>query len=1140
MDLEYAAGSVQRVWRGYLGRRRGAKVQLNKEREQMRSKQHRKQTVNGGPSLMRHDQVSGSFSKQAPVYNASDNEEDKVAVYTAVKRAGKLGTFDGNKNANTNSSNYGDNTWSDIHKNSGQQLSSASSYNNPPAVTTKAFALEDPLLSSHLSAIAEEDEITRDSLSSTAFSAAARLSGRTAAPKAGSASNSPYINRKKGPLCSSLVADSLDGSPARVGMRLEKPTSCRTVNSNNNTDVDTEAEEIPGTARTIGNSEADSVEYGQFVKMDRFEDIIAGLGDDFNCWDCVQAPPEIVDCDQHDMAPKSTLHRSGRLDDILNQSALAEAELQHQQQRRSAGTDKKGDLHGGLGEKTQSNSALSMLSSRRATVHLKAYDSDGCMSQRVDCYGELSPTLDSPVRGAPQQKHGNPDKPAVPSVKDLLAVSPMQPRGQPLRNGFVGPEEGAYGHYDNDENNYVPVQATRQEAPPPSMMSKLEQAQLAYGNSAQRNFPALRPQQPQLILQRPGHSRASSGLACSSDDRSPPPLSSRNTSGKESTPGGLRLVAPSALQSESDAPTPASAIQTPMSAGIVFPAAPEHPHAIPRQGYFKQAQDQAIERNRVQRQLSGGPRPPVSQIPVKNGETPRRIRLAQASEQSESFREVPQPAQQQQAPPPQQAQPEQRRGQQQSSASPQVAGGGGYAAQYANQQQAAPAQPQLQAAPSSGMMGRFSNLPSKLIPQFLSGNKSPVVPAAPATLAAVKPAVRGKQPPAAALSQTKLTEQEERRLLQEIEELNKIQLQKMQELAAAEERENELAAAAAAKAAQQRKPSKEADPVKEREKRAFKAGAKDMNPVPPLERIKSKVPSSGALNEWHDALKKDGVEVVRGVKSKNNLLAAGAGGGAKAEMQAQNALPAVDIHRNVLGKLPAAVTVADLSGQATGAVGLGNGGYLQVYAKKQDVKRVGSNPRGNRQGGGDDGSTASALPDAQSEGGRLFQQRRPQGGQAGQNAQYTPRIEESASLPAIAHPKYGQLQRVGSGKQANVGARGGGYAANIDSQQAAYGQEQYAGSQADVYKGQGGGQYQHPLDVQSRRVSSANRGNTMSAPSRTGSYYEPAGAEDGAVEYYGAPYRAGGPADHVSLPSIVRAGGGDPLAMKGQKGYLNR
>jgi hypothetical protein len=333
-EMEEAAESVQRMWRGYLGRKEGARIQLNRERDRIRSKQHRKQQPNNGKEATQYNHVHNSTAPNSD----SDQDSGNVVTYKAVKRATKLGTYDkkGNKstvspNPTTSGSNWSDDRESPIEelnvntKKSAVQPTStgATKANSHPPAVTSAFALDDPLVASHLSVIAEEDEMLRDSLASTTHSMFNKKTLNSLQAGNGSATNSPKTGRKSGSGGSqgaraSYVADSLEGPAYRAHAPppLDRQSSTRTTGSRVS-DVDTEAEDLPLTARTpAGSSEADSIEYGQFVKTDRFEDFIAGLADDYNAWEDPNSQQEQED------ELQDSLRRSGKYANIITQAAV--------------------------------------------------------------------------------------------------------------------------------------------------------------------------------------------------------------------------------------------------------------------------------------------------------------------------------------------------------------------------------------------------------------------------------------------------------------------------------------------------------------------------------------------------------------------------------------------------------------------------------------------------------------------------------------------------------------------------------------------------------------------------------------------------------------------------------------------------
>jgi len=368
---------------------------------------------------------------------------------------------------------------------------------------------------------------------------------------------------------------------------------------------------------------------------------------------------------------------------------------------------------------------------------------------------------------------------------------------------------------------------------------------------------------------------------------------------------------------------------------------------------------------------------------------------------------------------------------------------------------------------------RFSNLPSKLIPAAVA---RPVVKPAPAPApVAVNKNINNNNLNNNArpkdMSQTKMTELQEQKLLQEIEDLNRVRLQKLQELARIEQIEK-AAAAAAQQANSPRVQKKVPDPVREKEKRAFKAGAKDVNPTPAVVKLKNKAgagggrPQPGGLDEWSGAAQHD--QAQSNMPARNGYL---------------NQAPANAPSPTPIQPLLAPPSGADVHGGLNPGGFAAGAGYLQVYKKKQEVGlRGNSNPRGRR-GNGED--ALSANGDAQSEG-MLFN-RRPQakagaaGGAGGYQQQYNSAYEETASLPAIPSARQAKSSssvRPVSGHQLNAVPPQQGYAPTAPG---GYGGGNYYEEELNVPTNP---QFVHPLDGQNRRVLNASRNNTMSAPSR--------------------------------------------------------
>ena len=331
-----------------------------------------------------------------------------------------------------------------------------------------------------------------------------------------------------------------------------------------------------------------------------------------------------------------------------------------------------------------------------------------------------------------------------------------------------------------------------------------------------------------------------------------------------------------------------------------------------------------------------------------------------------------------------------------------------------------------------------------------------------------------------------MNELQEQQLLAEIEELNRIQLQKMQELAQIEQQEKDKAAALL-KAHSPKRPAKEVDPVKEKEKRAFKAGAKDINAAPVLNKMKAlksnsprRTPVPAAVDEWQEAILKEN-HANKGMVAKGKLgLNAPAGPPSPVLLIDQMPLAGNEAHGAI-----------DPTGFGAGA------GYLQVYKKKQ---RSSSNPRGagaggrQHQHGGEDGTSvnshAESNYDAQSEG-RLFQNRRQQQGQAQQmqsqlQQQHQQRVqqphyEETVSLPAIPSARITKSSGSGSARPLPVDNRKAPASVYNNDGGGGGGVGNYYREERDVSNNP---PFAHPMDGQNRRVASSNRSNPMSAPSR--------------------------------------------------------
>jgi len=1067
-------------------------MQLNRERDKMRSKQHKKPAASTKDSNYRTSQDQNvkpasrsneSVERRPNVHDVDDSsmyDQPDVIVYKAVKRGTNIGSYE-KKSSNIprggRSHNNEESEDDVLHDSLEGPLRPTEKRNPVPSSPSPVYMVDDSLIHSHLSVIAEEDEMIRDSLSGTGV--LSNLSRSGPAQSTHAQASPKVVLRKSAGKSNAVVADSLEGPQnLRLPPRLERQASSRTQSSRsasrNDDGVDTEAEEVQTGRRS---SEADSIEYGQFIKTDHnYDDVIAGLGDDYNAWDDLDREETELD----NVIMEDSLRRSRNFQNDLVLAGLKHAneviksELSKQPHSRSAprsrgGSQDDGRLHTDHDHESnrQNDSAIPRFTSRKSTSHLKAFDSDGSLSQRTDSHGAHTNDLNTPPRGGPKQEKFSPEKPYIPSVRDLLAVSPEPPRRQ-----------------DHGIASDVPRLNLAREAPPApkSMLSRLEQAQQMYEANVKKNFPTHNAPtgQSNPSVQPAGHEREYS--------LSPVPLSgrSRSNSGAERSPRrvppvllptpaagaqnlGLRGPSPR-LQHYHEAPSPTPSQQSgygyqhaqahaPLTQRGVAGADsyPQQQQALQGQGYQQQqGYQQSHYQQGYQDDQQHGYEQEVS--------VPKSIRLPAPSAIPQPEQRAQQPALQPLAQPAAQRRPPQFPGQvqneapvRQQPAAPKQAAGGYFAAYTDSQQQqgrAGAAQQPLQAAPAAlaPVAGRFSNLPLKLIPAAVA--RAPVK-AAP--VAAVSKNANGRPKD---MSQTKLTELQEQKLLEEIEELNRIQLQKLQELAQIEQNEKNAAAAAAAAAARSNSPRKRvADPVRDKEKRAFKAGAKDVNPTPVLVKLKSK-PSAGAargvgpvgVDEWGEAVQRDQPRAGSNVRGRNGL-ALNVPGNGNAVNNSPSPVP--------IQPLLAPPTGVDIHGGLNPGGFAAGAGYLQVYKKKQEVgQRGNSNPRGRR-GNGED--NISANGDAQSEG-RLFNRRQNAAPQHAQ-AQY----EETASLPAIPstrNVKSSGSARVGGQQRQGQGqGQGGGY---------------YEGeSEAPLSP-----QFVHPLDGQNRRVLSASRNNTVSAPSR--------------------------------------------------------
>lgn len=1094
----------------------------------MRNKQHRKvghsherAPVNTAHNSHETSHVKGRNSQQTQ----GDDEvneylQNNVQVYKAVKRAGKIGSYDGKAGKSVNTGYSYDQDAQDETEYDDFQSKPVVQPVRRPAPVVPPFVLEDPLIQSHLSVIQEEDDMVRDSLASTTASNLTRKGPYAVLNRTGnnnSASNSPKTFNKKSlaknatSVGASYVADSLDGDAFRNVGKLEKQASGRTNSTSrsggqDSNEVDAEAEEIPSTARSrAATSEADSIEYGQFVKTDHYDAVMATMADDYNAWDDLDpyAPPE----EQDSSIMEDSLQRSKKFNFAAQVGGIAGLQGKPPRSpRREMRNEGNSDMeqysqynvippdYSRQGQQQQQSdtsgqhSGIPRFTSRKSTPFLKAFDSDGSLSQRVDTYGEHTNDLNSPPRGVENQTHFSPGKPYVPSVRDLLAVSPDSPRRHQRSNS-----NGS----DVPRLNFPREEAV---AAPQSMLSKLEQAQQIYATNVRKNFPQQKAPPVVMQLQFPGLSHQERDHS-----NSPLPLSSRSNSTADRSPRGQGLrYTPPPQQIGVSAPQynpVAQAAGPPAQQGRQVPqplTLPTHNNMLPpqhqqqppqhqpaaqgysqqaaqRQQYAVQEQQQITPRSiRVTHPLTGPP-PMPAQLLAQQAQAQAQGQAQAVPLQSALRRPQPavQPAvqpmvqqppiqyQHQQPPPQQPTAPPQR-----APAAPkqESAPSGGYFAEY-NANRGAPQGGYSQAAPPSQLQqqvpaqaaGRFSSLPSKMIPPA----------AAKVSLNPVIKPVGGLKNPRkdVNMSQTKLTELQEQKLLEEIEELNRIQLQKLQELALLEEAEKAVKVISPKNGA--KKNAKEPDVVKEKEKRAFKAGAKDINPAPILTKLKAKAnpPAAAvkapAVEDWSEAAQRD---LSNKAKGKNGLALAVPSGNAGNGGYGAPASPIPNIHLNLAGpNQPLPVELGAVAG------GFGAGaGYLQVYKKKQEVVvRNPSNPRGRR-GGGDEQDGLSANGDAQSEG-RLFQNRRREGDI--QQTKYAPAYEETSSLPAI--PSARNAKSSGSARTDAIRQAGqGGYSEGP--------------GQVGGYYPQDGQNppFVHPLDGQNRRVLNSSRNNTMSAPSR--------------------------------------------------------
>jgi hypothetical protein len=267
-------------------------------------------------------------------------------------------------------------------------------------------------------------------------------------------------------------------------------------------------------------------------------------------------------------------------------------------------------------------------------------------------------------------------------------------------------------------------------------------------------------------------------------------------------------------------------------------------------------------------------------------------------------------------------------------------------------------------------------------------------------------------------------------------------------------------------------------------------------------------------------MQRDGVEVhkLAAAKNKHGNLLAGQGNMAN---QVRPASPVVNIHQQLLGKLPGAAAVSEAA-DPVNAGGFANVGYLQVYKKKQDGQRGGSNPRGaHRRNASGDEVSVNSNNDAQSEG-RLFQNRRVVQQRDAQYAQQ--QYEETTSLPAI--PSARNVKSSGSARVTGAGAGAGPNSAPRN----APGAYEHSNAGAVQYNAEEDGssgapsQFVHPLDGQNRRVLNASRHNTMSAPSRLHDHSH-GGYHDEGSEYDHAGGANYDPSGLPSLPNIARGNG---------------
>eukprot|EP01032_Pedospumella_encystans_P021327 gene21327-24197_t len=987
-DDSNATEVIQRVWRGFLGRRKSARIQLNKEREKMRSKQHKKQPTGSKESANirghaeRPSAQSIASGEQRPKVSDVDDsllydDQADVTVYKAVKRGTNIGSYERKSNhvPRGGRQSYSANELEDdVLQDSLERLpKQALDKRVAPVISAPSpvYNIDPSLVHSHLSVIDEGDEMVRDSLSSTAaFKFTPRgphndnnnQTNITLSPRTAARSNNKSTNKTNN--STAVVMDSLDNPPSlRFPPRVERQTSSRTHSGNSRNDndtVDTEAEEVHTGRRS---SEADSIEYGQFIKTDHYDDVIASLGDDYNAWD---------DFDQDqvkdDVIMEDSLRRSRNFQNNLVLAGINNANQVIRQQLQRQPQPPAQPHH-------VDESTIPRFTSRKSSGHLKAFDSDGALSHPIDS-DRREPVKDvkTPTRGAPKQDAFSPEKPYIPSVRDLLAVSP-EPADR---------KDRGIAHTDASSSNAARGAANAGGAPK-SMLSRLEQAQQMYEANVKKNFPITASGVPATSAAQPASVLKESLLNAhlplrlppqavrdTSDPRdyslSPVPLSGRSrtdsySSNAERSPRRAPvLLVPSSHQANSSGLRgPSPRLPSYPGSDSPTPSQQSNQGSYQHQQQYQQQQQQQGGYGAQHAQLSQRGPPSARDSPYQQGYesdqpqvvVPKSIRLVQPvlSEPQYKQSQIPAPSSMQ-VPQPSFAQPgAQRRppqfpGQvqpqpQQAPPQPKQAAGGYFAA-YADSQQTQnrgnPTQQQSVLAPAPAALApvvanRFSNLPSKLIPAAVA---RPVVKPAPVAVNKninnnnLNNNARPKD-----ISQTKMTELQEQKLLQEIEDLNRVRLQKLQELARIEQIEK-AAAAAAQQANSPRVQKTVPDPVREKEKRAFKAGAKDVNPTPAVVKMKNKAGAGGGrqqpvgLDEWSGAAQHD--QAQSNMPARNGYL---------------NQAPANAPSPTPIQPLLAPPTGAEVHGGLNPGGFAAGAGYLQVYKKKQEVGlRGNSNPRG--------------------------------------------------------------------------------------------------------------------------------------------------------------------------------------------------